>query len=101
MKPEPSNLAPNSEPPTPSALASGRGSELAAYQEGWKCGRSPTGEADENPYKHRLSKKRKAWLQGWMDGGAIYIECQRCMATPCQCAFGDAVIKTQNEKAHA
>lgn len=49
------------------------GSAFEAYREGFKCGRSPSGEADENPHKHRLCKKRKAWHQGWMDGGAIYL----------------------------
>lgn len=54
------------------SLAPARGYDAEAYKEGWKCGRSKNGEAEENPY-HRLSKKRKAWMQGWLDGGSIYL----------------------------
>lgn len=55
------------------------GSEAEAWQDGWKCGRSPTGMFDENPHTHRLSKKRKAWHMGWMAGGAIYLtKCDAC-----------------------
>ncbi len=54
-------------PVGPGALA-----EAAAYQEGWKCGRSPTGLIDENPHS-RWTKLRKVWNEGWIDGGAIYL----------------------------
>ncbi len=61
-------------PPTLPPLPPANCSEAEAYQAGWKSGRSATGQFNENPYKHRLSKLRKAWHAGWMARGAIYIE---------------------------
>ncbi len=69
----------------------------AAYYEGFSNGRSQSGEFTDNPYKHRMDKRRKDWHQGWMDGGAIYLECERCLAKPCLCGFADAVIKQESK----
>ena len=44
-----------------------------AYQEGYRHGYTQDGEAEDNPYKHRNSKRRKEWFAGWMDGSEQFI----------------------------
>ncbi len=66
-----------------------------AYAQGFESGRSPNGEFTDNPYKNRLDKRRKDWHQGWLDGGAIYLECEKCASKPCRCDAADALIKEE------
>ena len=49
-------------------------SEEEAYELGKKCGESPTGGMDENPYGHGYRKKRAQWLLGFLKGGEKYLQ---------------------------